>query len=130
MNIVLWILQVVLAAAFFAHGWLFLAPPPDIAAQMDATLPRWFQVFLGVAEILAAVGLTVPGLTKIQPWLVSWAAAGIVIVMISATVWHLVRAEITSALVTLVLLAMAAFVAYMRRSENRALGSAARRGGG
>ena len=58
MNIVLWILQVLLAVAFFAHGWLFLWPPPEIAAQMNASLPRWFQLFLGVAEVLAAVGLT------------------------------------------------------------------------
>ena len=115
MNIVLWILQVLLAVAFFAHGWLFLWPPPDIAVQMNASLPRWFQLFLGVAEILAAVGLTLPALTRIQPWLVVWAAVGIVIVMVSATVFHLVRGEFSSAAITLVLLAMAAFVAYMRQ---------------
>jgi hypothetical protein len=34
-NIVLWILQVLLALAFLAHGWLFLAPPPEIAAKMN-----------------------------------------------------------------------------------------------
>jgi hypothetical protein len=60
MNIVLWVLQVVLAVAFFAHGWLFLAPPPEIAELMDASLPRWFQLFLGVAEILAAQGSRSP----------------------------------------------------------------------
>ena len=114
MNIVLWILQVLLALAFLAHGWLFLWPPPEIAAQMNASLPRWFQLFLGVAEILAGVGLTLPGITRIKPWLVVWAAGGIMIVMVSATVWHAVRGEISSAMVTLVLLAMATFVAYMR----------------
>ena len=61
MNILLWVLQVLLALAFFAHGWLFLFPPPAIAEMMNASLPRWFQLFLGVAEILAAVGLTLPG---------------------------------------------------------------------
>ena len=76
MNIVLWILQVLLAVAFVAHGWLFLAPPPEIAAQMNASLPRWFQLFLGVAEVLAGVGLTLPGLTGVMPWLVTWAAGG------------------------------------------------------
>lgn len=116
MNVVLWILQVLLAAAFLAHGWLFLAPPPEIAVQKNASLPRWFQLFLGVAEILAAVGLTLPGLTRIQPWLVSWAAAGIMIVMVSATILHVVRNEISSAAITLVLLAIATFVAYARRS--------------
>jgi putative oxidoreductase len=114
MNIVLWVLQVLLAAAFFAHGWLFLTPPAAIAEQMNASLPRWFQLFLGVAEVLAGVGLTLPGLTRILPWLVTWAAGGIMIVTISATVFHLVRGEISSAAVTLVLFAIATFVAYMR----------------
>jgi hypothetical protein len=114
MNIMLWVLQVLLAVAFFAHGLLFLAPPPDIAVQMDASLPRWFQLFLGVAEVLAAVGLTLPGLTRILPWLVTWAAGGIMIVMVSATVYHLVRGENSSAAITLLLLVMATFVAYMR----------------
>ena len=114
MNVVLWSLQVLLAAAFFAHGWLVLAPPPEIAQQMLASLPRWFWVFLGVAEILAAIGITLPGLTRVQPWLVSWAAVGIMIVMVSATVYHIARGEISSAIITLVLLAMATFVAYAR----------------
>src|SRR3989337_784842 len=115
MNIMLWILQVLLAAAFFAHGWLFLAPPPAIAEQMNASLPRWFQLFLGVAEVLAGVGLTLPGLTRIMPWLVTWAAGGIVIVTASATVYHLVRGEMSSAAITLVLTALAAYLAYARQ---------------
>jgi putative oxidoreductase len=114
MNIALWVLQVLLAAAFLAHGLLLLSPPPDIAVQMYASLPRWFWLFLGVAEVLAAVGLTLPGVTRIQPGLVIWAAVGIMIVMVSATIWHLVRSEFSSALITLLLLAMATFVAYMR----------------
>ena len=114
MNITLWVLQVLLAAAFFAHGLLFLNPPAEIVEQMNASLPRWFQLFLGTAEILAAVGITLPGLTRIQPWLVTWAAGGIMIVMVSATVWHLARAEWSSAVITFILLAMATYVAYMR----------------
>jgi uncharacterized membrane protein YphA (DoxX/SURF4 family) len=114
MNILLWVLQVLLAVAFVAHGWLFLWPPPAIAEQMNASLPRWFQLFLGVAEVAAGVGLTLPALTGILPWLVTWAAGGIVIVMVSATIYHLARAEMSAAAVTLLLLAMAAFVAYMR----------------
>jgi uncharacterized membrane protein YphA (DoxX/SURF4 family) len=114
MNIVLWIVQVLLAVAFFAHGWLFLSPPAEMVEQMNASLPRWFQLFLGVAEVLAAVGLILPGLTRIMPWLVTWAAGGIMIVTVSATAFHLVRGEMSSAAITLLLLVMAAFVAYMR----------------
>jgi uncharacterized membrane protein YphA (DoxX/SURF4 family) len=114
MNILLWVLQALLAAAFLAHGLLFLAPPPQIAAQINAALPRWFQLFVGVAEVLAAVGITLPGLTRIAPWLVTWAAVGIMIVTASATVFHLSRGEMSSAATTFVLLTMATFVAYMR----------------
>jgi len=81
---------------------------------MNASLPRWFWVFLGWAEILAAVGLTLPGLTRILPWLVPCAALGVMIVMISATVWHLVRGEFSSAAITALLLLMATFTAYAR----------------
>ena len=114
MNIVLWVLQLLVAAAFLAHGLLFLVPPPDIAVQMNASMPRWFQLFLGVAEVLAAIGLILPGLTRILPWLVTWAAVGIMLVMVSATIFHLARSEWSSALVTFVLLAMATYLAYMR----------------
>ena len=114
MNIVLWVLQVLLALAFFAHGGFMLFPPAAMVEQMNASLPRWFQLFLGVAEVLAAMGLTLPGLTRIQPWLVSCAAAGVMFVMICATVYHLTRGEVSSAITTVVLLAMATCVAYMR----------------
>ena len=114
MNILLWVLQVLLAVVFIAHGLLLLMPPAEIAAQMVMSLPRAFWVFLGVAEIAAAIGLTLPGLTRVMPWLVSWAAAGIMIVMISATGYHIVRGEISSAAVTFVLLIMATFLAYER----------------
>jgi uncharacterized membrane protein YphA (DoxX/SURF4 family) len=115
MNIVLWILQLLLAAAFLAHGIMFLVPPPEIAALMNASLPRWFQLFLGVAEVMAAVGLTLPGMTRILPHLVVWAAVGIMIVMISATIYHAARGEVGSAVTTAVLLGMATFVAYTRQ---------------
>jgi hypothetical protein len=82
--------------------------------QINAAIPRGLQLFIGVAEVLATVGLTLPGLTRIQPWLVPCAAAGIMIVMICASVFHVSRGELSSAATTLVLLAVATFVAYMR----------------
>jgi len=114
MNILLWVLQVLLAIAFFAHGWMFLFPPPEIAVLMNASLPRWFQVFLGIAEVLAAIGLTLPGVTRIKPWLVPAAAFGIMMVLGSATVYHFVRAEISSGVITLVMFVMATALAYLR----------------
>ena len=114
MNIVVWVLQVLLSIVFFAHGWLFLSPPAALVDQMNASLPKWFQLFLGVAEVMAAIGLTLPGLTRILPWLVSWAAIGVATVTVSATAFHLARGEMSSAVITLVLTAIAVFVAYAR----------------
>jgi uncharacterized membrane protein YphA (DoxX/SURF4 family) len=114
MNILVWILQVLLAVAFFAHGWLFLSPPADLVEVINATFPRWFQLSLGIAEILAAIGLTLPAVTRIMPWLVTWAAGGIMIVMVSATVFHAARGEFSSAGTTFLLLVIATFVAFMR----------------
>ena len=114
MNVLLWVLQVFLAVAFLAHGLLLLMPPPDIAAQMLVSFPRAFWLFLGVAEVAAAIGLTLPGIARVMPFLVSWAAAGIMVVMVSATIYHLARGENSSAVITFILLIMATYVAYMR----------------
>lgn len=114
MNIALWILQVLLALAFMAHGVMMVAPSPEIAAQMNSEMPRWFQLFIGIAEVLAAVGLVLPGITRIMPGLVPAAAAGIMVVMVSATIFHISRGERGGAATTFVLLLIATFVAYGR----------------
>ena len=114
MNITLWVLQVLLALAFLAHGWMFLAPPPDLIDQMNASISPALRIFIGIAEVLAAVGLTLPGLTRVMPSLVPLAAAGLMVVMICATVFHVMRNEITSAVTTAVLFVLISFVAYMR----------------
>lgn len=114
MHKTLWVLQVLLALVFLAHGVMFLVPPPDIAALMSAMLPRWFQLFLGVAEVLAAIGLTFPGATRIKPWLVPAAAAGLMIITVAATGLHLSRGEFSGAATTAVLLILAGVVAFWR----------------
>ena len=114
MSKLFWTLQVLLAVAFFAHGWLFLTPPPEIAVLMNASLPRWFQLFLGIAEVAAAIGLTLPALTRILPAATVWAATGVIIVTVSATGWHLLRGEYGSAVTTVLLFAMAGTVAWGR----------------
>jgi uncharacterized membrane protein YphA (DoxX/SURF4 family) len=114
MNIILWILQILLAVAFLAHGAMLLFPPANMVEQMNASMSPPFRLFLGIAEVVAAIGLTLPGMTKIQPWWTQWAAAGIMIVMIAATIFHVMRGETSSAVITAVLLVIATWVAYMR----------------
>jgi len=114
MNVTLWVLQVLLAVAFLAHGWIFLFPPADMVELMNASIPPAFRIFLGIAEVLAAVGLTLPGITRVLPWLIPCAAAGLMVVMIGATILHTARGEVSSAIATALLLVVATFVAYMR----------------
>ena len=124
MNIVLWILQGVLAVLFLLHGWLYVVWPAAMVEQMRQRSPNpnrevsgispGFRRFIGVAEWLAAVGLIVPGLTGILPWLTPLAAFGLMIVMGSAVVYHLRRGETQMVLPTGILFVLVTFVAYMR----------------
>jgi DoxX-like family len=81
---------------------------------MNEVVSPGFRIFLGVAEVLAAFGLTLPGITRIMPWLISCAAAGLIVVMIGASILHTNRGEVSSAITTAILLALLAFVGYMR----------------
>lgn len=114
MNKLLWTLQVILAAIFLAHGLMLVAPPAELLEMINAQLGPAFRIFLGVAEVLAAIGLIAPAATRILPWLTPLAAAGVMVVMVSATGLHLVRGEFSGALITAILLAIATFVAYQR----------------
>jgi uncharacterized membrane protein YphA (DoxX/SURF4 family) len=113
-NILLWVLQTLLALAFLAHGLLFLFPPAAMAPKMNALIPSALRIWIGVAEVLAAIGLTLPGLTRILPRLVSYAAPGLSVVTMGATIFHAVRGELSSAITTAILFLLVTFVAYMR----------------
>jgi putative oxidoreductase len=114
LNIALWVLQVLLAAVFLAHGYFMVAPPAEMVELINAQLGAEFRVFIGVAELLAGIGLIAPGVSGILPFLTTWAAGGLMIVMSSATGLHLVRGEFSSAIFSAVLLALITVVAYTR----------------
>lgn len=114
MNIVLWILQVLLASVFLWHGWLYFSPPAELVEIMNAQFSQGFRMFIGVAELLGAVGLILPSITRILPWLTPIAAVGLTIVTGSACVYHLSRGEVGTAIFPLILCALAIFIAYTR----------------
>jgi len=113
MTYALWIVQGLLAALFLFAGGAKLVLPLDQMAGPVA-LPGWFLRFLGVAEVLGALGLVLPGLLRIRSGLTSLAAAGLVIIMIGATVLTWVGGMVAVALMNLVVALLAAFVAYGR----------------
>ncbi len=114
LSIALWMLQAFLAALFLWHGQFMAFPPAAMVAILDANIGPGLRVFIGVAEILAAAGLVLPGLTRVLPALTALAAAGLMLVMTSATVFHLVRGETASAVSTVVILALVTVVAFTR----------------
>ena len=114
LNIAVWLFQVLLAVAFALHGWMMVSPPAELVEMMNAQLGVAFRLFIGVAELLAAVGLILPGITRILPQFISLAAAGLMIVMVSATVLHAVRGETSSAITTAILFVIVSAVAYLR----------------
>ena len=113
MTYALWIVQGLLALIFlFAGGVKLVLPLEELTKQMP--LPGPFLRFIAVAELLGAIGLILPGLLRIRPGLTPLAAAGLVIIMIGATVLTLATGAIAMALIPLVVGLLSAFVAYGR----------------
>lgn len=109
----LWTLQVLLAALFlFAGAMKLMMPIETLVAQ--SSLPGWFLLFIGVAEVLGALGLILPGLAHIQTRLTPLAAAGLVIIMFGATALTIADGHVAPAMMPLVIGILAAFIAYGR----------------
>ncbi|WP_066940089.1 DoxX family protein [Microtetraspora fusca] len=117
MSIVLWVFQALLAALFLAAGGLKIARPLD---ALTGLMP-WVEDFsrlqvigIGSLEILGAAGLVLPGITRIAPVLTPIAAIGLAILMVGATVTHLVRGEAHLIAGNIVVIVIAAVVAWGR----------------
>lgn len=124
MNYVLWIVQGLLALIFlFAGGSKLVLPLEVMTEQMPLPLPGLFLRFIGVAEVLGAIGLILPGLLGVRPGLTPLAAFGLVIIMIGATAFTLSGIGFTPALIPLVVGLLSAFVGYGRRHWSEVLTS-------
>lgn len=112
---VLWLSQGLLALVFLPMGGMKLIMPIEaMLASMPVALPGLFVRFIGVAEVLGAIGMLLPGLLHIREELTPLAAAGLVIIMGGATVFTLVGMGVGPALMPIVVGLLAAFVAYGR----------------
>ena len=121
MKIALWIVQSLLAAAFLMAGAMKVTTPQaELVAQgmaWAAAVPAWVPPLAGVAEVLGALGLLLPSVTRIKPRLTVLAALGLVLVMLLAVGLHLALREGPQTLAPLVLGALAAFVAWGREKK-------------
>ena len=117
MNIALWIVQALLALAFVLAGSMKLFQPiATLSKSMNWTgeLPAWQVRGIGLAELLGGLGLILPGVTHIAPWLTPLAALGLVIAMLSAVIFHLVRRETPRMAPSLILGLLTLVVLYGR----------------
>lgn len=122
-NRALWAVQAVLAALFLFAGGMKLVTPVEVLAMMSPFSGEFIR-FIGMCEVLGAVGLILPGALGIRRELTPLAAAGLVVIMIGATASTLALMGPAMASVDLVIGIVAALVAYGRRSwvtERRAV---------
>jgi len=116
-NVVLWILQGLLAVAFAGAGVMKLTQPVDKLAKQMSWVPR-FSVstvrFVGAVELLGGIGLILPWATGIAKVLTPLAAVGLAVTMVLAAVHHVQHKEAKQVPINVVLFALAAVVAIGR----------------
>ena len=119
MNIVLWIIQVLLALLFLFAGGTKLVLPIDVMKSMGSPnqviLPGLLIRFIGVCEVLGGLGLILPGLLRIRRGLTPLAAAGLVLIMVGAVVLTFIGDGVRPSVFPLLVALLLAFVAYGRR---------------
>ena len=118
MNVVLWILQVLLALLFLFAGGSKLVMSAEALSQPatpnQVMLPVAFLRFIGVCELLGGLGLLLPGLLKTKQFLTPVAALGLSIIMIGAVILTVIGGLIPVALLNLVIVLLLLFIAYAR----------------
>jgi uncharacterized membrane protein YphA (DoxX/SURF4 family) len=120
MNTLAWVLQIFLAVVFLLHGLLYTVAYGAAAKRMagrgrpPSSLPPALRQFIGVAELAAAFGLIVPPALHLLSWLAPLAAAGLVLIMVGAAIFHARRSEYPAVAVTLVLGVLAAVTVFLR----------------
>jgi len=113
MNVLLWIIQILLAALFLFAGVMKLVLPLEKLTG-PVVVPGLFLRFIGLCETLGGLGLILPGLLRIRTGLTPLAAAGLVIIMVGATVLNLRTGDLVTTTLTILVGLLAALVAYAR----------------
>jgi uncharacterized membrane protein YphA (DoxX/SURF4 family) len=121
MNLLLWLVQVLLACAFGMAGVMKSTQPVEALVQggmaWAGQMPLAMVRFIGVSELLGAIGLILPAATKIKPVLTPLAALGLLTIMILAMAFHVSRGEVQATPINIVLGGLAAFIAWGRTKK-------------
>jgi uncharacterized membrane protein YphA (DoxX/SURF4 family) len=117
----LWVVQIRLACAFGIAGFMKSTQPVDALVQNGiawaSQMPLAMVRFIGISELLGAIGLILPAATRIKPSLTPLAALGLLTIMILAMAFHISRGEVQATPVNIVLGGLAAFVAWGRTKK-------------
>jgi len=119
-NIGLWIAQVLMAALFGMAGFTKLTTPISEMAEMMPWVteaPEMLVRFIGLSEVLGALGLILPVALRIQPKLTNFAAIGLAIVMVLAAGFHGFRGEFEALPVNLVILGILFLINWGRNNK-------------
>ncbi|MGB8343513.1 MAG: DoxX family protein [Ktedonobacteraceae bacterium] len=117
MNIALWIVQALLALVFVAAGLRKATQPIDrlaVSMKWAKDFSPWIVRVIGALEILGGIGVILPAVTGILPWLTPVAAIGLVLTMVGAMILHMRRGEVSHIGLNVILLLLALFVVYGR----------------
>jgi putative oxidoreductase len=120
MNISLWVVQSLLAAMFLMAGANKLFQSiPELSNMLPwvTTVPEAMVRFIGLSELLGGLGLLLPSILRIRPILTPFAALGLAVVMILASIFHITRGEVSVIGMNFVFMAMALFVAWGRMKK-------------
>lgn len=109
LNVLLWSLQIILAAMFLWSGYVkLLTPAEELSRMWPWTAENALLVAIaGVADILAGIGLTLPRLLRIRPVLTLYACYGIILLMVAAIIFHVSRGEVSQLGINFAVIAMA-----------------------
>jgi putative oxidoreductase len=119
LHISLWIVQVMVAGMFMMAGLLkTFTPMAELSLMMPWAKDSELLIrFIGITEVLGALGLILPAALRISPGLTVWAAYGLTLTMILASLFHIARGEISATPTTLVLGLLSAFIAWGRSTK-------------
>jgi uncharacterized membrane protein len=112
-DVALWVVQGLLALVFMGVGLAKLMQSREqLAVRMPAlaALPRSAVRTIGTLETLGAIGLIMPALSGVLPWLTPLAAAGLVLLMVSAAIFNLRHRKYPEIIADEVLMALAGFI--------------------
>ncbi|MFI1772735.1 DoxX family protein [Thalassobellus citreus] len=119
-HIGLWVAQALLAAMFIMAGMMKAFQPIEAIAQSlpwVTEYPAGLIRFIGISELLGGIGLLLPALLRKKPFLTVWAARGLALVMLLATIFHISRGEYSAIGMTIIIMAIALFIAWGRSKK-------------